>query len=184
MSNGRRGMTAGRAGLLAAVALVCGVGSALAGDPATGDAATGAGAGRAAAAKARPLPGLKPGATLSAETVHFADPRSAPVRVMRGPRNPASPLPPLGPAPGPAAGRTEIVSFGTGFAERVTVVRGITTSPAIERPSKTTRVHAISSDAFCTNTAGSVCVWLLCHGWPVVSWPVISCRPPSAIAPS
>lgn len=138
MSNGRRGMSAGRAGLLAAVALACGAGSALAGDPATGDAATGAGAGRAAAGKARPLPGLKPGATLSTETVHFADPRRAPVRVMRGPRNPASPLPAAGPAPGPAAGRTEIVSFGTGFAERVTVVRGMTV------PAASTRIEKIS----------------------------------------
>jgi len=147
MSNGRRGMTAGRAGLLAAVALACGVGSALAGDPPTGDAATGAGAGRAAATKARPLLGLKPGATLSAETVHFADPRSAPVRVMRGPRNPASPLPPLGPAPGPAAGRTEIVSFGTGVAGQVTVARGITASPtgaAPPAPGASTRIEKIS----------------------------------------
>jgi hypothetical protein len=135
-------MTAGRAGLLAAVALACGAGSALAGDPATGDAATGAGAGRAAAGKARPLPGLAPGATLSTETVHFADPRRAPVRVMRGPRNPASPLPTSGSAPGPAlgsaAGRTEIVSFGTGFAQHVTVVRGMTV------PAASTRIEKIS----------------------------------------
>jgi hypothetical protein len=137
-------MTAGRAGLLAAVALVCGVGSALAGDPATGDAAIGAGGGRAAAAKARPLPGLKPGATLSAETVHFADPRSAPVRVMRGPRNPASPLPPLGPAPGPAAGRTEIVSFGAGSAGQVTVLRGMTLPAAPAAPAAPTRIEKIS----------------------------------------
>jgi Transglycosylase SLT domain len=147
MSNGRRGMTAGRAGLLAAVALACGAGSALAGDPVTGDAATGAGAGRAAAGKARPLPGLAPGATLSTETVHFADPRRAPVRVMRGPRNPASPLPAPIPALRPATGRTEIVSFGTGFAERVTVVRGITTSPggaALAAPAAPTRIEKIS----------------------------------------
>ena len=140
MSNGRRGMTSGRAGLLVAVALVCGVGPALAGDPA-------AGAGPGGGAKSRPLPGLAPGATLSAETVHFADPRRAPVRVMRGPRNPASPLPASGLAPGPTTGRTEIVSFGTGFAQRVTVVRGITTSPAgaaPPAPGAPTRIEQIS----------------------------------------
>ncbi len=144
MSNGRRGMTAGRAGLLAAVALVCSVGSAPAADPATG-------AGPGAAAKARPLPGLKPGATPSVETVHFADPRRAPVRVMRGPRNPASPLPAPGPAsgsaPGPTMGRTEIVSFGAGVAGQVTVARGITASPtgaAPTGPGAPTRVEKIS----------------------------------------
>jgi hypothetical protein len=122
-------MTAGHAGLLAAVVLACSVASALAGDPTSGPGAGHSGgqaAGPGASAKARPLPGLAPGATLSAETVHFADPRRAPVRVMRGPRNPASPI--------PTAGRTEIVSFGTGFAERVTVIRGITTSPASAAP--------------------------------------------------
>jgi len=130
-------MTAGRAGLLAAVALACGVGSALAGDPATG-------AGPGGGAKARPLPGLAPGATLSTETVHFADPRQAPVRVMRGPRNPASPLPALGPAPGPTAGRTEIVSFGTGFARHVTVVRGMALPAAPAAPAAHTRIEKIS----------------------------------------
>jgi transglycosylase-like protein with SLT domain len=150
MSNGRRGMSTGRAGMLAAVALACGVGSALAGDPAPGPGAghgADQAAGPGAAAKARPLPGLAPGATLSAETVHFADPRRAPVRVMRGPRNPASPLPVSGPAPGPTTGRTEIVSFGIGFAQRVTVMRGIPTSPAGAAPTAPgaqTRIEKIS----------------------------------------
>jgi hypothetical protein len=142
MSNGRRGLTAGRAGLLAAVALACGVGAALAGDLASGPGA---------AAKARPLPGLKPGATPSVETVHFADPRRAPVRVMRGPRNPASPVPAPGPAvnpaPGPTTGRTEIVSFGAGSVQQVTVARGITASPAGAAPTgpgAPTRVEKIS----------------------------------------
>jgi hypothetical protein len=143
-------MTAGRAGLLAVVALACGVGPALAGDPAPGPGAGhdgGQSAGPGAAAKARTLPGLAPGATLSAETVHFADPRRAPVRVMRGPRNPSSPLPALSPALGPATGRTEIVSFGTGFAQRVTVVRGIAASPAGAAPTAPgppTRIEQIS----------------------------------------
>jgi hypothetical protein len=140
-------MTAGRAGLLAAVALACGVGPALAGDPAPGPGAGhdgGQSAGPGAPAKARTLPGLAPGATLSAETVHFADPRKAPVRVMRGPRNPASPLPPLGPTPGPVAGRTEIVSFGTGIARQVTVVRGMTLPAAPATPAASTRIEQIS----------------------------------------
>jgi hypothetical protein len=79
--------------------------------------------------------------------VHFADPRRAPVRVMRGPRNPSSPLPALSPALGPATGRTEIVSFGTGFAQRVTVVRGIAASPAGAAPTAPgppTRIEQIS----------------------------------------
>ncbi len=101
MSNGRRGVTASRAGALAAIALACGVGSAFAGD---------------AGPNARSLPGLAAGGPVAVETVFFADPRHAPVRLMRGQRNSAPP--PAQP------GRTEIVSFGSGHADRVTVVRG------------------------------------------------------------
>ena len=132
MSIGRRGMIAGRACVLAVVALACGDGTALAGDPAAGaDPRPGT------AAKPRSFPGLAPGVTASAETVVFANPRHAPVQVMRGPRRPQTilaPRPVAGPALGrtePALGRTEIVSFGTGFAQQVTIVRGMATAPTL-----------------------------------------------------
>src|SRR5260370_42553001 len=100
MGNGRRGATALRAGVLAAVAIACGVGSAFAGD---------------AGPNARSLPGLAAGGPVAVETVFFADPRRAPVRLGRGLRNSPLPAPPQ---------RTGILSFGTGFADRVTGVRG------------------------------------------------------------
>ena len=95
----------------------------------------------------------------STETVHFADPRRTPVRVMRGPRNPASPTaapaavpaaapgPAAGPVPGQTGARTEIVSFGTGYAEQVTVLRGLALAPANTAPAGAaarTRVEKIS----------------------------------------
>src|SRR5438045_882369 len=63
MSSGGRGMCAGRACVLAAVALACGVGTALAGDPAV----------RAT-----------PAARTRIEKVSFADPHLPAVTVMRG----------------------------------------------------------------------------------------------------
>lgn len=86
------------------------------------------------------------------ETVYFADPKQPPVRLVRGPA-PHMPAPqagagpavarsalahPVGPAAaGPGAARpqqatTQIVSFGTGFAEQVTVVRGM--APPLPSP--------------------------------------------------
>jgi transglycosylase-like protein with SLT domain len=159
MSIGRRGVIAVRVEVLAAVALACAVGSAKAGDPAAGvgqDMVSGPGA----TAKARRFPGLAPGVMPSAETVVFADPRHAPVQVMRGPRRAAvSPAPrraaaptsgrAAAPAPRPAAmptrGHTETVSFGTGFAQVVTVVRGMTPAPAAAAHlAPLTRVERIS----------------------------------------
>jgi hypothetical protein len=152
MSIGRRGMIAGCVAALSVVAPACGDGTALAADPAETP-------GPSAAATKRPLPGLAPGVTPSAETVFFADPRHAPVQVMRGPRPRqavAAARPVAGPAPrrtaGPALGRaelprgsTETVSFGTGFAQRVTVVRGMTAAPApAARLAALTRVEKIS----------------------------------------
>ena len=111
MSNGRRGMTGSRAGALAAIAFACGVGSAFAGD---------------AGPNTRSVPGLVAGGAVAVETVRFADPRRAPVRLVRGLGNSAPP-----PAQAPAQPqRTEIVSFGTGFADRVRVVRGGAAIPA------------------------------------------------------
>jgi hypothetical protein len=152
MSNGRRGMNAACGAVLAIVALGCAVGSAVA-----GDATVGASVDSSAAAKTPPFPGLVPGVMPSAETVVFADPRHAPVQVMRGPRREpmdrasrsnTTPAPPPAtrPAPqlaaGPAPLRTEIVSFGTGFAQHVTVVRGLAAPPAASAPR--TRVETIS----------------------------------------
>lgn len=72
-------------------------------------------------AKPRLLPGLAPGQRVHVETVAFAGPRRAPVKVIRGD---------LGHAPRPSiAEQVEIVSFGRGSAQRVTVVRGL--APAL-----------------------------------------------------
>jgi hypothetical protein len=80
--------------------------------------------------------------------VFFADPRHAPVRVMRGLRNPAAPISVPGGTLGTATGRTEIVTFGAGSAEHVTVVRGMAAAPAVEaataNPAGGTRIETIS----------------------------------------
>lgn len=101
MSNGRRGATASCAGVLAAVAIVCGVGSAFAGD-----------AGR----KARSRPGPAASASVVVETVVFADRQQTQVRLVRGPAWSAPPTHQLL--------RVEILSFGAGDGDPVTVVRG------------------------------------------------------------
>src|ERR1700676_4197593 len=112
MINGTGVIAAGRAGVLAAVALACGVGAAMAGDSAGGSGAA-AGAGSAAAAgsgaeKARPLTGPASGAGWGApgkaEIVYFADPGHSPVRIMRGSGSPRSPISAPAPAQGPAQG--------------------------------------------------------------------------------
>jgi len=133
MSNGRGGRTQGRAAVLALVALACGVGTALASDPAGGRAA-GANAGPGAKAVTGPASGAGWGAPGKAEIVYFADPRHSPVRVMRGSGDPASPISAQGPAQGPQASRTETVGFGPGDAERVTVVRGMAAPPIDAKP--------------------------------------------------
>jgi hypothetical protein len=150
-------MNAACGAMLVVGALVCAVGLAVA-----GDATIAASTDRGATARMQSFPGLAPGITPSAETVVFADPRHGPVQVMRGPtrgppgRNPVAPAarstarpappPAARPAPqlaaGPAPLRTEIVSFGTGFAQHVTVVRGQAAPPAASAPR--TRVETIS----------------------------------------
>jgi hypothetical protein len=117
--------------VLALVALMCGVGAALAGDLAGGQ-----GASPGAEQKARTL-SADPRAAARAEIVYFADPGHSAVRVMRGPGNPASPRsapePAAAPASAPAVSRTETVSFGPGEAERVMVVRGMA-APRVDAP--------------------------------------------------
>lgn len=117
----RSRVSAWRVAALAALALAGGAGSAPAGDPGP---------------SAPALPGLAPGAAADVETVTFADPHRAPVRVVRGPAQPSPPLraaarpipPPARPAGAPVT--REVVSFGTGFASEVTVIRGASAIPA------------------------------------------------------
>lgn len=70
---------------------------------------------------------------VTVQMVYFANPRQAPVRLLRGVPQPApasGPRPPPRPRPVRLASAvappqsTEIVSFGTGFVSQVTVVRG------------------------------------------------------------
>jgi len=86
---------------------------------------------RAANSRARILPS----GPLAVETVYFADPKQAPVALVRGPhaapavlRGPGAAAPPA--VPGAPPQRVEFVSFGTGFADRVKVIRGGTLGPA------------------------------------------------------
>jgi len=99
--------------MLAALGIACGVGAASAGD---------------ANRNARPPPGLAAGGKLAVETVYFADPRQAPVALVRGPH--AAPPPLRAPPPPAVPQRMEILSFGTGFADRVKVIRGGALIPA------------------------------------------------------
>jgi hypothetical protein len=71
------------------------------------------------------------------ETVRFADPRWPAVRVVRGipqTKPPAKPPVAVSAAPPPraVAGRTEIVTFGDGRADRVVVIRGGVSSMLIQ----------------------------------------------------
>lgn len=103
MGKGGRGINAARAGLLAALAFACAAKPAAAGDDLR---------------KAKPA--LMPG-PIAVETVYFADPREKPVAVVRG-------VPRLAPPPARSASiapqTTQIVSFGSGFAEQVKIIRG------------------------------------------------------------
>ena len=105
--------------MLAAAALAGAAGAAFAGD---------------AERTTQALPGMPAGTPVAVETVRFADPRLPPVRLLRGvpPAIPAvatprpAPPPPVAVAPPTVVPpqRTQIVSFGTGFAEQVKIVRG------------------------------------------------------------
>jgi hypothetical protein len=82
------------------------------------------------------------------ETVSFADPRHAPVKVVRG----------IGGSLGPPATgrRVEIVSFGQGGGRRVTVVRGI--APVAGAGSSSLPKQAIERVAFADPTKSAVIV--------------------------
>jgi len=102
MSDNQAGIIAAKWALLASVAIACGLVS-----PATGDPAGGA------RLVMRAFPGVAPGERVNVETVSFADPRRAPVQVVRG----------VARAEDAAAG-VEILGFGDAGAQQVRVVRG------------------------------------------------------------
>ncbi len=92
-----------------------------------------------------PLPVLLDTDKVAVETVIFRNKEPTAVRVIRGPPAPPGPSRPVasraapvsaGPAPPPIPSpRREIVSFGTGFADQVVVVRGGMNLPAaLARP--------------------------------------------------
>ena len=88
----------------------------------------------------RRLPGLAPGKPMHVETVAFADPRQAAVRVVRGVTAPASHA--------HARGMVEIVSFGHARVQHVTVMHG-TAAAAAEpvqalEPARQTRVETVA----------------------------------------
>ncbi|HEX6441750.1 MAG TPA: lytic transglycosylase domain-containing protein [Stellaceae bacterium] len=89
---------------------------------------------------ARALPGLAPGKPVHVETVAFADPRRPAVRLVRGITGPASHE--------AARGMVEIISFGHGRPQRVTVVHGSATAPAepvhMLEPARQTRVETVA----------------------------------------
>ncbi len=147
----RRGVMLTRAAALAAVALACATGSGVAGDGAQGRAANVAS-----------LPGLASGERVEVETVTFANRRLAPVRLVRGPpeppaltlrwarrrRPPASRPAGMPQAPSTPPISEQVVSFGDGTTDRVTVVRGATVVPAslVRRldPAAQTRIERVS----------------------------------------
>jgi hypothetical protein len=102
MSDNQAGMTAARWALLASVAVACGLVSPAAGDPAGGGGLV-----------QRAFPGVAPGDRVNVEMVTFADPRRAPVQVVRGVIRPED-----------AAAGVEILGFGDAGAQQVRVVRG------------------------------------------------------------
>jgi transglycosylase-like protein with SLT domain len=71
----------------------------------------------------------------SVETVHFADPHQSPVRVVRGLPSAAS--------PGAVPERREVLSFGRGGTERVTVIRGPGAPPRTPSPAMRTRSETV-----------------------------------------
>jgi transglycosylase-like protein with SLT domain len=102
MSDSQAGMTAARWALLASVAVACGLVSPAVGDPAGG-----------ARLMLRAFPGVAPGDAVKIETVSFADPRRAPVQVVRGVARSED-----------ASAAIEILGFGDAGAQQVRVVRG------------------------------------------------------------
>lgn len=109
MGNGSWGGRPGALAALGALALACSLGATRAEDAARRDAP-----------RLPPLPGVAAAGPLDVKTVSFGDPRLAPVRVVRGPRQPPS-------IPRPIS--KEVVSFGTGSAQQVTVIRGAALVP-------------------------------------------------------
>ncbi len=104
MSDNQAGMTAARWALLASVAVACGLVSPAAGDPAGG-----------ARLVLRAFPGVAAGDRVNVEMVSFADPRRAPVQVVRGP---------VVRLDLPWLRRVETVSFAQAGQSPVMVVRG------------------------------------------------------------
>src|SRR5438552_9455938 len=102
MSDNQTGIIAARWALLASVAIACALVSPAAGDPAGG-----------ARLVMRAFPGVTPGERVNVETVSFADPRRAPVQVVRGVARPED-----------APAGVEILGFGDAGAQQVRVVRG------------------------------------------------------------
>jgi hypothetical protein len=102
MSDSQAGMAAARLALLASVAIACGLVPAAIGDPAGG-----------ARLVLHAFPGVAPGDPVKTEMVSFADPRRAPVQVVRGV-----------PSPDAVPAGVEILGFGDSGAQQVRVVRG------------------------------------------------------------
>ncbi len=117
--------------VVAATACACGIGAALAGDAAPQKPPE--------LSKPTLPPGVAPPGPLDVKTVTFADRRLAPVRLVRGPRRPPAVLRPIS---------KQIVSFGEGGAQQVTVVRGAAVMPmSLVRqldPGKVSAVETIS----------------------------------------
>jgi transglycosylase-like protein with SLT domain len=88
-------------------------------------------AAKKAAVRTPPLPGLAAGQSVHVETVSFAGPRRAAVKIVRGGVGAAAPPPP--------PPRVEVVSFGRGGAQRVTLVRGI--APAVHVSTQPTELQ-------------------------------------------
>src|SRR5260370_18235389 len=128
MRSGRGGITAARAVVLSVVGLACGVATASAGEAA-----------RSKAWAARSLAPAAP-ALVDAETVTFADPRRAPVKLLRGRQKSAPPT--------AWRDRSEIVGFGNLYAAQVTVIRGGPPPPAPPKePAPQTRTQTVTSPA-------------------------------------
>jgi hypothetical protein len=110
-------MRTGKRQLAAPVAGLAALAAALAGPAFAGDAAW------KPVAKPPPHAVAMAGSPYAAEIVYFGDRRGASVRVVRGS---APPIPRAAAVPRAAQGQhVEVVSFGSGFASQVTVVRGV-----------------------------------------------------------
>jgi soluble lytic murein transglycosylase-like protein len=140
MERRNRGVIASRTAALGAFALACSAGMAIGAD---------------AGPNARALPGLAPDAATAIETVRFADPQRPPVQVVRGPQlppprsaRPAAMPPARRPEPAARPISTQLVTFGSGVNNGVTVVRGTTAIPAslVRRidPARPARMETVS----------------------------------------